>query len=416
MANDDRVFIPEVPHSTRGASGAPRWLKCAGSIQLAEKLAREGHDVFRSGPAAAEGTAAHTVLSTALEDGSEGWEFGGMEFKVGDWDFIVDDEMASGVQVTIDLVNSILVEYADAKPRVYIEKRIGTVLNDDAWGTPDIIIIIPGVKIVVIDFKYGRGVSVEPTSAQLWYYGYLAVENYVTPEDNITDAELWIAQPRIPHPDGLCRKHTLTVAELEAWFNDELLPGLLATYEPHALLIVGEQCRFCPAKGHCPALKREAFEFNSDIEPSHLTAEEIGEALRKKSAIVQYFERVEREAYNRALHGEPIPGQKLVRKKANRVFKESLTEPNDADPAHPIVLTFDEVVVQVFGDEAFTEPSVKSPAQIEKLEGGKGFVSKWAYVPDMGLTLAPDSDKRVAVKRPMEAYMATMDADPDSPY
>lgn len=413
---DNRVLIPEVPHSTRGASSAHRWLKCAGSIQLAERITREGGKINRAGPAAAEGTTAHTVSSTALEEGTEAWEFAGMEFTVGDWSFIVDEEMQASVQTYIDLVRSILIEYKDDKPVLYIEKPLSSILHEDAWGTPDAIILIPGKKLIVIDFKHGRGVSVEPTSSQNRYYGYLACENYLDSFDDVPMVELWIAQPRIPHPQGVCRKFEITPKELEEWWNDVLIPGIEATYDPNAQLVVGEHCRFCPARDACPALKKEVFDFSLEIEPDHLTEEEIGEILEKKSAILKYFERAEQEAFKRAMQGKYIPGQKLVRKKTNRVFRDKLTVPDPSDPEKVIVLELEETAKQTFGDEAYTEPTLRTPPQIEKLDGGKSFVSRWAYKPDAGLTLAPESDKRVAVKRPMEEFMDTMDGDPDAPY
>jgi hypothetical protein len=45
---------------------------------------------------------------------------------------------------------------------------------------------------------------------------------------------------------------------------------------------------------------------------------------------------------------------------------------------------------------------LKAPPQLDKLEGGKDFTKKWARSPDLGLTIAPNSDKRKAVRPLME--------------
>lgn len=416
MAEIAPVNVEEVPHSTRGASSAHRWLACPGSPQLIEKLKAEGTKVRGSSHFAAEGTAAHTAVSAALEEGTEAWEFAGMEFHVADWTFVVDEEMQEGMQIYLDFVRGILDQYADKNPILYVEKRLGSILHEDAWGTADTIILIPGVKLVVIDFKYGRGLTVEPDSIQVKYYGYLACENYLNSFDDVTAVELCVVQPRIPHPNGLCRTYETTPNELQDWFENTVIPGIEETYKPDAHLVVGEHCRFCDARDHCPALKGDMFEFNSDIEPDFLTDEELGEILAKKKVFENYFQKLEKEAFSRGMRGRTIPGFKIVRKKATRAFKDSIVKQNPDDPDNPIVVTFEEAVVEAFGDDAYQPKAFRTPPQIEKLDGGKGFVSTWAYKPNTGLSLAPESDPRTPIKRPMETYLDQFEADPDGPY
>lgn len=419
---DNVVRIPESAHSSRGASGAYRYLACARSIKLTEQLAKEGKKVHKTSPAAAEGTVAHTVASTALEEGSEAWEFAGMEFKAGDWSFVVDEEMQSGVQTYLDLVRDLIKKYRDAghEVRAYIEKKLDSITHDDAWGSPDVIIHVVGLKLIIIDFKYGRGVPVSTDSPQIKYYGYLACENYLPTFNAVKEVEMWISQPRIPHSKGVNRADVMTPQALEEWWMTVLLPGIEETYNPEATLVVGEHCRFCPAKDFCPALKKEVFDFNLEIEPDYLTEDEIGKIMDKKSAISKYFERIEQEAFRRAMRGSPIPGYKLVRQKANRVFKDSIAEPNPEDSKNPKVIKLEDAVKTRFGDAAYTEPVLKTPPQIEKLSGGKSFVAQWAYSPVKGLTLAANSDTREAVKRTIEQYMDEIDeraeGDPDAPY
>jgi hypothetical protein len=111
--------------------------------------------------------------------------------------------------------------------------------DPDLFGTVDILIIVPGERIIVIDFKHGRGVTVEPDSSQLKYYGALSLENLLELANQKITAkviELYIVQPRIPHPKGPIRKLVMNPEELEQWFTDELLPAAEATRSPNAML------------------------------------------------------------------------------------------------------------------------------------------------------------------------------------
>jgi hypothetical protein len=184
--------------------------------------------------------------------------------------------------------------------------------------------------------------------------------------------------------------------------------------------MVGEHCRFCPAYNLCPALQKETYEFAIDIEPSHIPNDQIWALREKAAALAKYGDRLEEDAFRRRMRGEIVPGCKVVRKKANRVFKESIVEPNPDDPQNPVVLRFEDEAIRIFKDDAYQPKAFRTPPAIQKLDGGKAFVSKWAYKPDTGLTLAPDSDKRSEVKRPMEMYMDLIDQvsdeDSEAPY
>jgi hypothetical protein len=394
---NDTIVVQDPGHSILGASSAHRWMNCAGSIQLIDKVLQE------SGPggtsyAAAEGTAAHTIAAMCLEDGGEPFEFFERKVDVDGRIFIVDDEMVDGVATMVSGVNGryadvldIAIEEAPSKPILHIERTMGSVLNENAWGTADAIIEIPECGLEIFDFKYGRGVVVEPDSAQNKYYGYLAIENAVSTYHPSTVVRLFIVQPRIPHPQGLVRVYATTVEALQAWAYDELLPAMEATQNPNAPLCIGDWCRFCPARNVCPALKQETVGFTTEVEPEHLTGDELGTILAKEKPIIAYFTQLKEEAFKRICKGEEVTGQKLVNKQSNRVWKD------DAEVE----------LVRIFGeDNVYQAPKLLTPPNIEKLSAeGKTFVKEWAYKPNAGLTIAPLSDKRKAVKRPMEEFL-----------
>lgn len=404
-APDNRIIVEDVEHSKRGASGAHRWLECPGSINLTDKLEAQGKRVHRTNPAAAEGTAAHLVLSSCLEDGSDAHEMRGMMIEVGDWSFEVDDEMVEGVQMTLDFVRErcVRAELEGFEVELHVERSLSSIFDEDAFGTPDVVIHILGDRLIVIDFKYGRGVTVEPTSIQNKYYGYLAVENYLESPDAVKVVESWIAQPRIPHPGGLMRRHVTDPDELTAWWTEVILPGIQDTRNKDAHLTIGEHCRFCPNKAWCPALKRETFDFAVDVDPEYMTSEELGQALEKGKIIQKFMETLEAEAFKRLRAGEPVAGQKLVQKKGNRAWKSSMAVPDEEGQKREV--QFEDAVVDAFGLDAYTEPAIKTPAQLEKLNAeAKDFTIRWAYKPDTGLTMAPVSDKRPEVRPAIERF------------
>jgi hypothetical protein len=408
---DNRIFVPEGHHSKVGASGITRVIKCAGSNNLSAKLIGEGKNINRSSPAAAEGTAAHLVLSTCLEDGTDAWEMKDIEITVADWTFPVDAEMIEGVQESLDWVRARIAKAMKDgfEVHLYVEKGLTSITDDEVYGTSDIIIHIVGDRLIIVDFKYGRGVSVEPTSDQNAYYGYLSVENYLTEGEEIKVVESWIAQPRIPHPGGTIRRHITNVADLTDWWMNTVIPGIMASRDPDALLSVGEHCRFCNNKGHCPALKREAFNFPVDIDPSFLTDEEVGQLMDRLDAIKTLAPVIEAEAFSRAKSGQRIPGRKVVQKRANRVFKDAMNVKVEGKE-EMVKVTLLEALADEFGlDDIYTQPSLKTPPAIEKLDGGKAFAKKWAFKPDTGLTLAPSSDKRSEVVPAIERFRSLRD-------
>jgi hypothetical protein len=405
----DMIIIEPGKHSSRGASSADRWLNCAGQINLTEKLAKEGKIGSGSSRAAAEGTAAHLVLAACLEDGSDASSMADVTIKADDWSFIVDKEMIEGVQECLDWVRTRIAraESEGFEVNLYIEKSMTSIFDEDVYGTADILIHILNDRLIVVDFKYGKGVSVEPTSTQNAYYGYLGVENYVEDPSSLGVVESWIAQPRIPHPSGTIRRHVTNCEELTKWWLEVVIPGIARTRDPNAPLTIGEHCRFCPNKGHCPALKNEVVEFPMGIDVGHLDNDELGDMMTKIEAIMMVQSTLEAEALRRARLGDTVRGYKLVRKKANRQFKASMALPDPDDADKRIEVKLEDAVMAQFGLDAYNEPKMRSPNQIEALEGGKVFASTWGYTPDNGETLAKNSDKRVEVRPNIERVRGT---------
>lgn len=390
MSDEKVIVIEEVEHSAFGASSAARWVNCPGSNNLIAKVGDAGK---KSGMAADEGTAAHKIGDLCLSEVQEPWEYIGYVVDVHGNKFDVTPEMADAVQVYVDFVRDRIAEYEAAgdEVEIYVEKALSSFIHEDAFGTSDCVLAVIGDKGVkkldVVDYKHGQGVSVEPDAMQMKYYGHLTAEMFEVDSD--TPVTLRIAQPRIPHGKGLVRSYETTAGELSNWFYGVIVPAIEEAKKPNAHLAIGEWCRFCPARALCPAQSKATNEFDAGTDPVALTDEEIGRDLQILTQLMARKSELEKEAFKRATNGSKVPGFKLVRQKANRTWKDGI----------------EEKLKDKFGDDAYEPPKLKTPPNIEKLPGGKQFVSTWAYKPDTGFTLAPESDKREEVKPAMEEYM-----------
>lgn len=372
--------VENIEHSVLGASSADRWMACPGSIRLIRSL--PPGEAGKAGPEAAKGTAAHSLCEICLTEDSDAWEHTGKVFHVNGLDFEVDQNMTDAVQVYVDFVRDLISQYPDATHLV--ERRLHSKLHPQAFGTCDFILLGPGL-IVVVDYKHGEGVVVEPNKAQLRYYGYMAYEEFeeiVNSGSNNPDIRLVIVQPRIPHPKGPCREFKETAETLVGWFKNTVVPAMLETEKEDAILNIGEHCRFCPAKNICPAMRKSAVEFKATGTVDALSEAEIADLMVRGKALVAFLKSIEAEAFRRAELGKQIPGYKLVHKQGNRIWKSGA----------------EEVLKAKFGDDAFTKPELRGPAAIDELVGGKAITTRWASKPLTGLTLAPISDSRVEAK------------------
>lgn len=368
---DTAATAAEQPeHSPLGASSAERWMNCSGSIALLKALELPESDEpdYRR-----DGTAAHDFNARLLKRGGDAWELIGETHENG---AECTAEMAEAMQVYLDTARALIT----ATSEVFIEYRISSPLHPQFYGTVDCG-IVDGSTLNVTDYKHGEGIVVEvEDNPQVMYYAYGLLGQL----EDIDEVVLRIVQPRSFHVDGPVRVWSTTAAYICEWAETVLLPAMHRT-ELDDQLDAGPWCRFCPAKLVCP-LMTSLFGAACNSNPKHVTNlnnASLGRSYQYAAAVKFYLKALDEETFRRLNLGQDVPGTKLVNKKANRVYKPGA----------------DAVFVARFGDKAYTPAVIKSPAQMELVDPeAKKLMGEWAYTPQTGLTVALESDKRVAVK------------------
>lgn len=327
-------------HSTWSASGFEQKMLCPGSHVLQEGLPNT------SSKYAAEGTAAHQVLTWALQQDRPAAAYVGQTINVEGFDIEVDDDMAEHVQVCIDYVK----DAAGDDGVILVDQRVNystylDVPESEAWGTADVI-IIRGNEIIVIDFKHGRGFEVSAeANPQMSLYALGALQAYQGLVGDFNRVRMVISQPRIKSAPS---EYDITVEKLEYWArfaargavdkcnNAKVAPEVDGWAE--VFLRPGEkQCKFCRAKATCPALRTEVAttvgisaatvdEF-MDLEINQPTqaSDEVwlSACLDKVDLIEDWCKAVRAEVERRLLAGEDVPGWKIVQgKRGNRAWSK----------------------------------------------------------------------------------------------
>jgi len=220
-------------HADCSPSSAAMWMSCPASITLAGGRTRP------SSKYAKEGTAAHKIAEMILG----GDMFPPPRITVEGTEFIVGRDMLQHLNPYISLVERlsgrgfiIHTEY-----RVHLRMSGGLV-----WGTADCI-AFDRDRVIIADLKFGKGVPVDPDSAQLKIYALGALETLNLKAENV---DLIVMQPRLdPHP----KRHAMLVGELKQWQTTYLVPALERIIRKDPSEVAGPHCRWCVRRDECRA-------------------------------------------------------------------------------------------------------------------------------------------------------------------
>lgn len=359
-------------HSTHSASGMYRWSACPGSIKLCDTVPVPVQSAY-----AAEGTLAHDLAAKLLNGEAVHCDDPGM------------------FEAITEYVRVVKAYQQQPECRWWVERKFDlSSVYPGCFGTADFVCHWPmHKKLIVIDYKHGAGVWVNPANnPQLLYYGLGAVIDLQLPD--VETVELGICQPRCG--DGEYRSIEISVVDLLD-FKHDLVMYATATEQADAPLVIGDHCRFCPAAqidkktgdAYCPAVRDQRravlqMEFKQELSYDPKT---LAQALDARETVKAWLKNLDEFAYDVMEHGAQIPGYKIVEKKATRKWTD--------EPAALSMLK-----AAGYADGVILEaPALKSPAQLEKTDkkaygAAAAFVSKESS----GHVIAPESDKRPAVR------------------
>jgi hypothetical protein len=407
--HNEITTMPEQPlHSEIGGSTCERAIACPGSVALIRAIRQQGHTPATS-VYAAEGTVAHLVAEAMVRSEVFGDNAMIDTLKLGTLvttdghDIEIDDEMYDGAYVYAEVVQDIKNRYSLQNEMIGLEAQVRIPatnnMNIELFGKTDFRIIIPFDRIVVGDYKYGKGKRVQvENNTQLKYYAlgvYLSLEEAI--RETISTIEMVVIQPRLPGDTKGVTTICITSEELLA-FHQELLAAVLAV-TPDAPRRAGAHCAntFCPARANCAEAQAHAVQIaqvdfvNVQLPsvvnerqlpvPSEMTGEQLAKISENWEYLESYKEQCMLELQRRLeADRNSVPRHKLVAKRANRKWRSEA-----------------EIIEKFQGQDFIYEKKLLSPAKLEKIVG-KGNVEEYTIKPDNGLTVAHASDRRPAVE------------------
>lgn len=379
--------MPSKKHAELPPSSAERWKNCPGSVTLSKQFPQDTTSTY-----AEEGTHAHAVAELKLRRANEEIsksnfyrEFSKLK-KSEYWCGEMDEATNYYRDAVLEIKSG-----AGKHAELLIEQHFN--LDEyvpESFGTSDAVVIGDGV-INVIDLKYGKGVKVDAVNnSQLRLYGLGAAGLF----EGIYDFDrvrMTIIQPRLDH----ISTEEISLEELRRWAAEEIRPAAEEALAGSERTACGTWCQFCPAKAVCRTRAEYCLELARDEfkKPPLLTADEIGEVLKRADMIKKWAEEVADYALQQALAGEHYDGWKVVEGRSNRKY---------ADEAK---------VVKALKDEGFDEAMLYERkllgiTAMEKLVGKKKLTETLGDLivkPAGKPVLVPESDKREAISTAEQA-------------
>jgi hypothetical protein len=286
---------------------------------------------------------------------------------------LIDNKLHVALDLLGEIDPKLEMEYA-----VETEVGFGDFLPN-VFGSCDLLGRI-GNRAIVLDWKFGDGVSVGvEENEQLLFYAAAAMR---TPSvawvfDGATEIECVIVQP----PSV---KRWVTTVERVKIFENNLVASVKESQKANAGLSAGEHCRWCAAKPICPKMTG-AVERALQEQLASLNADMIGGYLKNCDLLEQWITDLRALAHQMLEADKPVPGWKLVNKRATRQWA------NDDQAA--------DVLAKVIPEAELYVTKLITPAVAEKVlkKLGDKLPDDLVIAVSSGSTLAREEDPRPAV-------------------
>jgi hypothetical protein len=320
------------------------------------------------------GTLLHNAVAQVLDQGVTPESLLGMKYQD---QVLTQDHIDNKLHVALDLLGEI-------DPKLEMEYAVETEVGfgdflPDVFGSCDLLGRI-GNRAIVLDWKFGDGVAVGvEENEQLLFYAAAAMR---TPSvawvfDGATEIECVIVQP----PSV---KRWVTTVERVKIFENNLVASVKESQKANAGLSAGEHCRWCAAKPICPKMTGAVDRALQDQLMS-LNADMIGGYLKNCDLLEQWITDLRALAHQMLEADKPVPGWKLVNKRATRQWA------NDDQAA--------DVLAKVIPEAELYVTKLITPAVAEKVlkKLGTKLPDDLVIAVSSGSTLAREEDSRPAV-------------------
>ena len=303
---EKRAGKPASSHTVASPSALHRLMRCPGSAVLCKSVPEQ------SSKYAEEGTLFHSVMEYILksklgEQVTNKW----VKMYIETYSTIAlekeaVDEMVDCVQGAIEWFN---LNFVNAN-QIIAETRLPMYYSDRDYGTADVIVLFDD-RLVIVDWKYGKGVDVSPNNnPQLISYAVSALKYLSSQHIDIRkfkEIETIIYQPRI-YTGETVKSYKYAMQELvqQSKIIKEAVDKVYALYSKSAnskivkenLSASDEACKFCPAKMICKAYAKQGTELLGDLisekerlqkHPDDVNWVEIGKKFEEEMPKLQQF-------------------------------------------------------------------------------------------------------------------------------
>jgi hypothetical protein len=381
---DGAVVFDMTGHSAiLGGSTAARILACPASYH--EQLKSPASDTPSS--YADEGTMLHSMIA-------------GMMGGTGMVESMVNTEQAETLLKAVGLLDQLKVKYGGHFKVVAIEATVPMPFVPGSFGSVDLV-LSNGSTIIIVDWKFGRGVLVRATyddgqgetfNAQLMFYAVAARGAFGVRHFKKKKIVLAVIQPRATEPMDYVEATGEDLDQFHRAFQHAFIEALSRNAHRER----GEHCRFASCKATCPLWtgpvidlavldpKRAALEASTKPVESTEYGDYMSHALSMAELAETWAGEIRKQGHLYLEDGGVIPAWKLVPKRGLRKW------------VNPSEAAADLVLHGAQDEDIFTEPEVRSVAQVEKALKARNIAlpeDMWMLV-SSGTTIARSDDPR----------------------